>query len=121
MLERISPKKTWEGFIGGLLICCSAAAQLARFFPVMNTLDWIGLALVVVVFGTVGDFVESMFKRSIDVKDSGRLLPGHGGLLDRFASLLLAAPFAYAFLVLLAFSRSDESRVGKECVSTFRS
>lgn len=104
MLERISPKKTWEGFFGGLLICCSVAAQLAKIFPVMNSLEWMGLALVIVIFGTLGDFIESMFKRSIDVKDSGDLLPGHGGLLDRFDSLLLAAPFAYAFLVLVAFS-----------------
>ncbi|QEC51574.1 phosphatidate cytidylyltransferase [Anseongella ginsenosidimutans] len=104
MLERISPKKTWEGFLGGLLICCSAAAQMAGIFPVMNSLEWMGLALVIVIFGTLGDFVESMFKRSIDIKDSGSLLPGHGGLLDRFDSLLLAAPFAYAYLVLVAFS-----------------
>lgn len=104
MLERISPNKTWEGFIGGLLVSCSVAAQLARVFPVMNGLEWMGLALVIVVLGTLGDFVESMFKRSVDIKDSGNFLPGHGGLLDRFDSLLLAAPFAYAFLVLVAFS-----------------
>lgn len=104
MLERISPKKTWEGFFGGLLVCLSVAAQLPRFLPVMNALEWMGLALVIVVFGTLGDFVESMFKRNVDVKDSGNLLPGHGGLLDRFDSLLLAGPVAYAFLVLVVFS-----------------
>lgn len=104
MLERISPKKTWEGFFGGLLVSLSVAAQLDRFFPLMNSLQWMGLALVIVIFGTLGDFVESMFKRNVDVKDSGNLLPGHGGLLDRFDSLLLAGPFGYAFLVLVVFS-----------------
>lgn len=103
IFERISPKKSWEGFFGGLLICCSVAAQLGRYFLGMNTLEWMGLSLVVVIFGTLGDFVESLFKRSIDVKDSGTLLPGHGGMLDRFDSLLVAAPFAYAYLVLVLY------------------
>lgn len=100
LFERISPGKSWEGFFGGLLICCSVAAQVGKHFTALNTLEWIGLSLIIVVFGTLGDLVESLLKRSVGVKDSGTLLPGHGGVLDRFDSLLVAAPFAYAYILL---------------------
>lgn len=96
--ERISPKKTWEGFIGGLLFCVATGAVLGYCWlsekNVQTAIMWGIIALVISITGMLGDLVESLFKRSIDVKDSGTILPGHGGILDRFDALFLAIPFA---------------------------
>jgi phosphatidate cytidylyltransferase len=99
--ERISPKKTWEGAIGGALFAIILAIILSRFNTSLSLTGWIGLAMVVVVFGTLGDFFESWLKRRTGKKDSGRLLPGHGGILDRFDSLLMATPFVSIYLILV--------------------
>lgn len=101
LFERISPKKSWEGSIGGALIALAGALVLGHFFPLLSTLEWIGLALTVVVFGTWGDLTESLLKRQLQIKDSGNILPGHGGMLDRFDSALIAIPAAVAYLYLL--------------------
>lgn len=99
LFERISPNKSWVGSIGGGLLCLAAAAVMHNFFPEILTLwQWLGLGLTVCVFGTWGDLVESMFKRQIGVKDSGYILPGHGGMLDRFDSSLLAIPASVLYL-----------------------
>jgi phosphatidate cytidylyltransferase len=97
--ERISPKKTWEGFIGGLIFTIVAGGMIANWILYIKCdfsqeIKWICVAAVISVSGMLGDLVESLFKRSIDVKDSGTILPGHGGILDRFDALLLATPFA---------------------------
>ena len=101
LFQRISPKKTWEGTIGGGLMALAIAYVLAVFYPIYTVIDYCAIACIIAVFGTLGDLVESLFKRSIDVKDSGSLLPGHGGILDRFDSQLLAFPFIYAYLTLI--------------------
>lgn len=101
LFERISPKKTWEGLVGGILLALVTSLVLAHYFPVLATWQWATVALIISLFGTYGDLVESMLKRSQQVKDSGALLPGHGGLLDRFDGLLLAAPAVLAFLKMI--------------------
>lgn len=101
MLERVSPKKTWEGAIGGAFFALIASFLLYHYFDFMNLWQAIILALLCVVSGTIGDLTESLIKRSFNVKDSGTLLPGHGGLLDRFDSLLFAAPVYYIFISLI--------------------
>ena len=93
--ERISPKKSWEGFFGGLVFAVVAAFIFSRFHPQIAWYHWIALSVGVGVFGTYGDLLESLLKRALAVKDSGHSLPGHGGFLDRFDSLLLAV---YAML-----------------------
>jgi phosphatidate cytidylyltransferase len=100
LFERHSPKKTWEGTIGGLVISGIAAFILAGAFPEVETWRWLISSLIIVTFGTYGDLTESMLKRSYGIKDSGNILPGHGGLLDRFDGLLIAAPLVYLFLVV---------------------
>jgi phosphatidate cytidylyltransferase len=97
--ERISPKKTWEGFIGGFIFTVVAGGMIGNWIlynkhDYSQELKWICVAAVISVTGMLGDLVESLFKRSIDIKDSGKILPGHGGILDRFDALLLATPFA---------------------------
>lgn len=97
--ERISPKKTWEGFIGGFIFTVVAGGMIANWIlynkcNYNQEIKWICVAAVISVTGMLGDLVESLFKRSINVKDSGTILPGHGGILDRFDALLLATPFA---------------------------
>jgi len=101
LFERHSPKKTWEGFFGGVLTSVLVSLVVAYFFKEITPLVWGGMAVLIVSFGTLGDLVESMLKRSLDAKDSGTLLPGHGGLLDRFDGLLIAAPVVYAYLYLI--------------------
>ncbi len=101
LFERISPKKSWEGFFGGMFIALNVSVLLYRYLGQINLVEWLGLAAIVVVVGTLGDLAESLFKRSIDAKDSGDFLPGHGGLLDRFDSLLFASPFIFAYLILI--------------------
>jgi len=93
--ERISPKKSWEGFFGGLVFTVASAFIFARFHPQIAGYHWVALAVGVVILSTYGDLVESLIKRTSEVKDSGHSLPGHGGFLDRFDSLLLAV---YAML-----------------------
>ncbi len=102
LFERHSPNKTWEGFIGGVLISAGAAIIISHYFNDMLWNQWVSVAILISCFGTLGDLVESMFKRSINVKDSGGILPGHGGLLDRFDGLLLAAPIVYTYLYLIS-------------------
>ena len=99
LFERISPNKSWVGSIGGGVLCIVVAVVLWHFFPELLDLPhWIGLGLVVCIFGTWGDLVESLFKRQLGIKDSGHILPGHGGMMDRFDSSLLAIPAAVLYL-----------------------
>jgi phosphatidate cytidylyltransferase len=99
LFPRISPKKTWEGTIGGVVITFITAASFCAFSGELRLFDWMVLAAFVSVFGTLGDLVESMLKRSVGVKDSGNLLPGHGGVLDRFDAFIFVLPFAAAYLL----------------------
>lgn len=101
LFERISPKKSWEGSIGGAVFSIIAAIVMAHFFTFLSTGVWIGLGLTVVVFGTWGDLTESLMKRTLGIKDSGNILPGHGGMLDRFDSTLMAVPAAVVYLYLV--------------------
>lgn len=102
LFPRISPKKTWVGSIGGGLVCLGAGAVLWYFFPnVFPIWHWLGIAATVCVFGTWGDLVESQYKRTLGIKDSGDLLPGHGGVLDRFDSSLIAIPAVVLYLYTL--------------------
>ena len=103
LFPRVSPKKTIEGSIGGLVFTLIGTYFLARYEPILNPQQWLILALVIVVFGTLGDLVESKLKREAGVKDSGAILPGHGGLLDRLDSLIFAAPFAYLTLYIFTY------------------
>ncbi len=115
LFERISPKKTWEGTVISAILTCGVAVGLS-FAPYFNkglvnptstlgnVLVWIGFALIVIVAGTFGDLIESMFKRSYGVKDSGNIMPGHGGMLDRFDSFFLAMPFCFIYWLLLTFT-----------------
>ena len=98
LFERISPKKSWEGFIGGL-IGAMAMGYIAATAMGGDHFKWIGMALIAAITGVFGDLVESLFKRSVDVKDSGRIIPGHGGWLDRFDALILSVPFVFIYLV----------------------
>ena len=101
LFERISPKKSWEGSIGGAVFCVIAAFVMAHFFPFLSLGVWVGLGLVIVVFGTWGDLTESLLKRTLGIKDSGNILPGHGGMLDRFDSALMAIPAAVVYLYVM--------------------
>lgn len=101
LFERHSPKKTWEGFAGGVILSAVAAYILSLYYHDLKWSNWIVVAILISCVGTLGDLVESMFKRSINVKDSGGILPGHGGLLDRFDGLLLAAPIVYTYLYFI--------------------
>ena len=100
LFERISPKKSWEGFFGGLFVALASSQALAWYAPEIGKLTWLGLALIVVLFGTWGALIESLLNRTIGVKESGNILPGHGGMLDRFDSVMLAAPASYIYIEL---------------------
>ena len=101
MCERLSPKKSWEGFVGGVLgslaVGAVGAAVLDKSYVV-----WMGLALIVSLSSVVGDLVESMFKRDAGVKDSGNIIPGHGGILDRFDAFIISVPFAFVYILIVA-------------------
>jgi phosphatidate cytidylyltransferase len=101
MFERISPKKTWEGFAGGTLVALLVGYVCSIFITDISLVSWLFFAVIVVVFGTFGDLIESLMKRTIHVKDSGKVIPGHGGLLDRFDSMLMVAPAIFIYLSLL--------------------
>lgn len=98
LFERISPKKSWEGFWGGAGLATAMTYVLSLYFKSLSVTDWIVIDLIIIVGGTYGDLVESLLKRSIEIKDSGDSLPGHGGFLDRFDGLLISAPFIVAYL-----------------------
>ena len=103
LCERISPKKSWEGFFGGL----AGAVGFAVLFGHLlggNLVVWGGLGLVVALAGVAGDLIESLIKREVDVKDSGTMMPGHGGFLDRFDALFIATPFALFYLIVMSLS-----------------
>ncbi|MFR9531123.1 MAG: phosphatidate cytidylyltransferase [Rikenellaceae bacterium] len=100
MSPRISPKKSWEGFFGGVAAALIAGILLAHHHE-QNCWVWGGMAIIAAVSGVLGDLVESMFKRSVEIKDSGNVLPGHGGWLDRFDALLISTPVVYAYLYFL--------------------
>ena len=103
MFERISPKKSWEGFIGGALSALLSGYAFSIIIPQISLVNWLVFSEVIVVFGTFGDLIESLMKRTVNVKDSGKVIPGHGGLLDRFDSMLLAAPVAFIYLNFLFY------------------
>ena len=112
LFPRISPGKSWEGSIGGAILVVLVALAIPHLLPLiissssllpLSSIEYIGLGLVVVVFGTWGDLVESLFKRTLGIKDSGHILPGHGGMLDRFDSTRMAVPAAVVYLYTLSF------------------
>lgn len=101
LFPRVSPGKTWEGTIGGALASYGVAFVISGWYTSITLTDWMVIATILIVIGTLGDLVESLFKRSINVKDSGNILPGHGGILDRFDSLVIATPFVFTYLYLI--------------------
>lgn len=101
LFERISPKKSWEGFIGGAAFSIASSLIFAHFYPNLSLVAWLGFAAVVVAFGTWGDLFESLIKRTLGVKDSGNMIPGHGGILDRFDSTIFAIPAVSVYLLLI--------------------
>ncbi|WP_299683845.1 phosphatidate cytidylyltransferase [uncultured Dokdonia sp.] len=103
LLERISPKKTVEGFLGGLVFSCIASIFIYKFTELLSIQLWITVAIVTSVFGTLGDLIQSQLKRQAGVKDSGQLMPGHGGIYDRLDSIIFASPFIYLFLIVLDY------------------
>ena len=100
MIPRVSPGKSWEGLVGGFIFSLIAGYIFSIFVKEYSLLQWLIIAFTISVFGTLGDLVESMIKRSVGVKDSGKFLPGHGGVLDRFDSILLATPGLWLLLQL---------------------
>lgn len=101
LFERISPKKSWEGSAGGVIATFGIAWLVSGFYHLLNLQQWMGVGVIVVLAGTYGDLAKSMLKRSIGVKDSGKILPGHGGIIDRFDAILFSAPFLVSFLLYL--------------------
>jgi phosphatidate cytidylyltransferase len=98
LFERISPKKSWEGVIGGALLALAMTYGISYFFDLLAFWKWLSICIIIVIGGVYGDLIESLLKRSIEIKDSGNSLPGHGGFLDRFDGLFISAPFIVAFL-----------------------
>jgi phosphatidate cytidylyltransferase len=98
LYERISPGKTWEGTVGGGLLTLACSYFIAGWFPEIEFKHWLVIAAIIVVFGTFGDLFESLLKRQAGIKDSGNIMPGHGGILDRFDSLIFITPFVYLYL-----------------------
>jgi len=101
LFERISPKKSWEGFIGGAIGAILSGYLFSQFSSALNLVQWIILSELIIVFATLGDLIESLLKRTLDVKDSGNTIPGHGGLLDRFDSMLMVVPVVYLYFSIV--------------------
>jgi len=100
--ERVSPKKTWEGFFGGLIFGLVTVFIFSKFYTTFAPIEWLVYGFLIVIFGTLGDLLESMFKRDLQIKDTGDILPGHGGILDRFDGVLLAIPFVGIYLFIIS-------------------
>ena len=100
LFPRVSPKKSWEGSIGGLVFTLIGAYIISKYFVDLSLTSWIIISIITVIFATLGDLTESWFKRSLKIKDSGRILPGHGGLLDRFDAIIMVIPFIFAYFEL---------------------
>lgn len=98
LLKHISPKKTIEGFVGGFIFTLIAGFLLSTQIQILSSNDWLVISFIIGIFGVLGDLVESMFKRKASVKDSGNIIPGHGGVLDRLDSIIFATPFIFAYL-----------------------
>jgi phosphatidate cytidylyltransferase len=96
--SKISPKKTWEGTIGGAILCVAVITLIGWWLNYLTLVDWLIISLIAAVIGTIGDLLESKLKRMADLKDSGAIMPGHGGFLDRFDSLILAVPFVWLYV-----------------------
>ena len=103
LFSSISPKKTVEGFLGGVFFAALSSYFIALIAPSLSFTNWLIISVLVSVFGTLGDLVESKYKRQAAVKDSGKIMPGHGGMLDRLDSAIFAAPFIYLFLRILNY------------------
>ncbi len=103
LLERISPKKTIEGFMGGIVFSLLAGYLLATYTDILSLPTWLAISLIMSIFGTLGDLIQSKFKRQAGVKDSGTIMPGHGGIFDRLDSIIFASPFLYLFLQILKY------------------
>lgn len=106
LFKRISPKKTWEGTLGGLALALLVTVGISYIFTSFTLIYWLIMACIIVVVGSYGDLFESLFKRSIAIKDSGNVLPGHGGFLDRFDGFLFVAPFVAIFITLVGVFQS---------------
>ena len=100
IMEKVSPKKTYEGLVGGIIGVSVLAYFMGSLLLWGTKTDWLAIGLIVSVAGTLGDFIESLFKRDAGVKDSGKIMPGHGGFLDRLDSLIFALPFIFTYLIL---------------------
>jgi len=100
LYQAISPKKTWEGAVGGALTSIIVSYIMKGYYDLFTNTDWIIILSVCVICGTIGDLIESMFKRDLQIKDTGKILPGHGGVLDRIDGILYAVPFVYSYLVV---------------------
>lgn len=103
LFERISPKKSWEGAIGGFISTVGAAFLVHYLYPELELSHWIIISIIITFFGIYGDLIESLFKRSVSIKDSGKIMPGHGGVLDRFDSTLIALPMVYFYLQIISY------------------
>lgn len=103
LFEKVSPKKTIEGFVGGFIFSIVAGIILAQFLMLQSYIHWVFIAILVSVFGTLGDLVESKFKRIANVKDSGNIMPGHGGVLDRLDSIIFVAPIVFLFYQIIYY------------------
>lgn len=103
LYEKISPKKTVEGFIGGIVFAIIVSVIIAKYYTQMAIYIWVTTAIIIGIFGTLGDLVESKFKRIANIKDSGNIMPGHGGMLDRLDSIIFAAPFLFLFYKIITY------------------
>ncbi|MFM7731666.1 MAG: phosphatidate cytidylyltransferase [Flavobacteriales bacterium] len=102
LMPSVSPNKTWEGLAGGVLLAMVVGFTLSQFFSSLNTEQWLFISVIIAIGGNLGDLLESKFKRDSDAKDSGQLIPGHGGVLDRFDGLLICAPIITVYIQLVS-------------------